>query len=224
MGALLGCVLFKTEIWICTWTGSGEMCAAGTLVTKWFWFSKKEAQVNEYTHTHRTCLTQHTLQPGKGEAKARLQDTLSWHWEPAHPSALGRWLEPWAASKKKKKIKNICWSTFLLLNHEINTHVPSSEQIRLSQNLQSPEHCPDQTGALFSAREHFLQGWALCWQHQILSWFHYLSKLTPQVTGACDKTSVNPSMASSDPYFVLSSLVEVTLPQQGQVCPLHSCV
>lgn len=186
----------------------------------------QERSPSEWVHTHTQNMpnTAHTA-----ARERRSQGQTAGHTQLALRASTS--LSPWEVTgalgcqqKEKKKIKNSCWSTFLLLNHEINTHVPSSEQIRLSQNLQSPEHCPDQTGALFSAREHFLQGWALCWQHQILSGFHYLSKLTPQVTRACDKTSVNPSMASSDPYFVLSSLVEVTLPQQGQVCPLHSCV
>lgn len=46
--------------------------------------------------------------------------------------------------------------------------------------------------ALFSPRKHFLQNQALCWQHQIPSWFLSLSKLTLQETEARDKNLIQP--------------------------------
>lgn len=137
------------------------------------------------------------------ERRSKGPDTLSCHWQPPYPSALGRWLfgalpmQPLVCQGKRKK-QSIGWPTFLMLNHEdkYSCSFYWTDQIipRICRALSIT-----QKSALFSARERFLQGWALCWQHQILSWFHYLSKPTLQVTGACAKTSFNPSMASSDP-------------------------
>lgn len=120
------------------------------------------------------------------ERRSKGPDTLSCHWQPPHPSALGRWLfgalpmQPPVCQGKRKK-QSIGWPTFLMLNHEdkYSCSFYWRDQIipRICRALSIT-----QKSALFSARERFLQGWALCWQHQTLSWFHYLSKPTLQVT------------------------------------------
>lgn len=91
--------------------------------------------------------------------------------------------------KKKKKKREVSDPRFLSLNQEVNY----SCSFHLWGHI-SPEKCTalriPLKNTLFSTRKHFLQDQALFWQHQILSCFFTLFKLTLQETEACDKTLI----------------------------------
>lgn len=85
----------------------------------------QELRPSGWVCTHRTCLMHNTLQPGRGGAKGQtaghtqlsLKATTS-----LSPREVTLWGTACAAPglpRKKKKPQNICWPTFLMLNHEV---------------------------------------------------------------------------------------------------------